>query len=107
MYTITEADWKVLRKYLPQWQEAYMARLCREYAALLSSEQEASEKFWALEKRIRRDKKSAGVIVDMRQSEAVNNILRLYYDGAVTLDELSVFSEELQDFVKHYIATFP
>ena len=105
MYSITEADWKVLRKYLPQWQERYMERLCREYVALLSSEQSASDRFWALEKRIRKDKKSSGVIVDMRRSEAVNNILRLYDDGAVTLDELSVFSEELQDFVRDYIAT--
>ena len=42
----------------------------------------------------------------MTRSEAVFNILRLYYDGAVNLDELTVFSEELQDFVKDYIATF-
>ena len=58
MYTITEADWKVLRKYLPQWQERYMERLCREYVALLNSEQAASDRFWALEKRIREDKKA-------------------------------------------------
>ena len=106
MYTITEADWKVLRKYLPQWQERYMERLCREYVALLNSEQAASDKFWALEKRIREDKKSTGVVANMTRSEAVFNILRLYYDGAVNLDELSVFSDELQAFVKHYIATF-
>ena len=106
MYTITEADWKVLRKYLPQWQERYMERLCREYVALLNSEQAASDKFWALEKRIREDKKSTGVVANMTRSEAVNNILRLYYDGAVNLDELTVFSEELQDFVRDYITTF-
>ena len=106
MYTITEADWKALRKYLPQWQERYMERLCRECVALLNSEQAASDKFRALEKRIREDKKSTGVVANMTRSEAVNNILRLYDDGAVTLDELSVFSEELQAFVKHYIATF-
>ena len=106
MYTITEADWKVLRKYLPQWQERYMERLCREYVALLNSEQAASDKFWALEKRIREDKKNTGVVANMTRCEAVFNILRLYDDGAVNLDELTVFSEELQDFVKHYIATF-
>ena len=61
---------------------------------------------WALEKRIRKDKKSTGVVANMTRSEAVFNILRLYYDGAVNLDELTVFSEELQAFVKHYIATF-
>ena len=34
-----------------------MGRLMEEYRAILESEESSSEKFWALEKRIRQDKK--------------------------------------------------
>ena len=48
-YEFKESDWKMFRKKLPGWQEAYMEKLNREYAALLSGSGPASKKFWALE----------------------------------------------------------
>lgn len=36
MYEIAKADWKLYRKKLPIWQEAYMQRLNPEYIELLS-----------------------------------------------------------------------
>ena len=57
----TKSDWKLFRELIPEWQEAYMERLNKEYIRLLSSEKDASEKFWALEKRIRQDKRKPGV----------------------------------------------
>ncbi len=43
----TKSDWKLFRELIPEWQEAYMERLNKEYIRLLSSEKDASEKFWA------------------------------------------------------------
>ena len=54
---ITERDWKIFRKNIPEWQERYMERLTTEYITLLQSEKTASGKFWELEKRIKKDKK--------------------------------------------------
>ena len=31
MYQVIEKDWKLFRKLLPDWQEAYMERLAKEY----------------------------------------------------------------------------
>lgn len=69
MYQVKEQDWKLFRQKLPLWQEAYMDKLNQEYIRLLSGEGPASEKFWGLEKRIRMDKKSVGVVADMRRSQ--------------------------------------
>ena len=55
--TCLESDWKLFRKRVPVWQERYMGRLMEEYRAILESEESSSEKSWALEKRIRQDKK--------------------------------------------------
>ena len=39
----TEADWKLFRKKLPEWQENYMGKLIKEYAAILADKGEASD----------------------------------------------------------------
>ena len=58
MYEMTKADWKLYRERLPGWQEAYMEKLAREYIELLSGSGKGSDKWWALEERIRQDKKT-------------------------------------------------
>lgn len=57
MGDVTESDWKLFRKRLPGWQESYMEKLVGEYMGMLSGEGLASEKFWALEKRVNEDKR--------------------------------------------------
>ncbi len=69
MMEISKADWKLFRERLPEWQESFMERLDREYIELLGSDKPASEKFWALEKRIRQDKRLPGVRLELRKSE--------------------------------------
>ena len=61
---ISERDWKIFRKKIPNWQECYMERLVAEYIALLQTDKSASAKFWEPEKRIKQDKKSPGVIMN-------------------------------------------
>lgn len=100
---ISERDWKIFRKNIPDWQERYMERLEMEYIALLQNEKSASTKFWELEKRIKQDKKSPGVIIDMRRSTAINNIVSLVSDGVISLDDLEEFSDDLKEVVKYIV----
>lgn len=92
-----ESDWKQFRKKVPVWQEAYMERLVEEYQAILCSKENASEKFWTLEKRIAKDKHHPGAVIDMRRSQMRNDILSLLQYGVITLGDLGDFSLELQE----------
>ena len=100
---ITERDWKIFRKKIPDWQERYMERLEMEYIAILQNKKSASAKFWELEKRIKQDKKSPGVIIDMRRSTAINNIVSLVLDEVISLDDLEEFSDSLKEAVKYIV----
>lgn len=100
---ISERDWKIFRKKIPDWQERYMGRLEAEYIVLLQNEKSASAKFWELERRIKQDKKSPGVIIDMRRSTAINNIVNLVLDEVISLDDLEEFSNDLKEAVKYMV----
>lgn len=97
---ISEKDWKIFRKNIPEWQENHMKILVEEYMELLQSEKMASEKFWELDKRIRKDKKSPGVLIEMRRSTAIDNIVYLVLSGVISLDSLEEFSNDLKETVK-------
>ena len=100
MSQVKESDWKLFRQRLPLWQEAYMERLNQEYIRLLSGEGLASDKFWELEKRIRRDKKSVGVVADMRRSQLYSNLFSLLANEIIREEYLEGFSDELAEIVK-------
>ena len=74
-----------------------MERMNNEYIALLSAPGSASEKFWCLEKRLREDKNSVGVVAHMSRSYMERNIMNLLSDGVITLDDLNGFSEDLRE----------
>ena len=101
MYQVKEQDWRLFRKKLPLWQEAYMDKLNQEYIQLLSGEGVASDKFWELEKRIRTDKKSIGVVADMRRSQMYSNLISLLVNEIIREDDLGGFSEELAENIKY------
>ena len=96
----TKADWKIFRERIPNWQEKYMEKLNKEYAALLSGEGKASEKFWEIEKRVKEDKKKPGVMITLDKSHVVYDLVRLINDGAIGTGDLEGFSEELKEHVK-------
>jgi hypothetical protein len=100
MVEISKSDWKLFRERLPEWQEHYMERLTKEYIALLSSPGNASDHFWELEKRIKKDKKNPGVLLEVRKSEALWDIAAFVGRGIITMDELEGFSEELIEAVQ-------
>ena len=94
--TVNEKDWKLFRRLLPIWQEAYMGKLVEEYIELLNREEQASSKFWALEKRIRKDKRCPEVLItDVRRSNMEMLILELLSSGVIYPGDLNDFSPEL------------
>ena len=107
MNQIEEKDWKLYREKLPEWQEAYMERLIKEYAELLNSDKAASEKFWALDKRIRADRQSLGVrVIEEDRSKLQNILTGLIIEHVISVDDLQDFSEELRESTSRWIQTY-
>ena len=107
MHQVKEKDWKLFRKKLPEWQEAYLERLIKEYAELLDGDEAASEKFWALDKRIRADRQSLGVRVSEESRSNIQNILTgLILENVISEDDLYDFSEELQKSTHQWMQIF-
>ena len=95
---VNEKDWKLFRKMLPGWQEAFMAELNKEYIAILSRDQNASDNFWELEKRIKEDKRKTGVLArDICRSNMFSHMMDLMREGAISAEDLDGFSEELRE----------
>lgn len=102
----TEKDWKLFRDKVPGWQEACMDRLNKEYVKLLSEDTSPSEKFWQLEKRIKEDRKRIGVQLEMSRSNLIFNTISLINEGAISIEDLCEFSDELQETVKHILKDY-
>lgn len=98
-YGFTKRDWALFREKIAGWQEAYMDKLNKKYIELLNGEGKPSEKFWALENRIRNDKKDTGVQLRMSRSNCISNIVSLLNEGAITMDDLKEFSDELKETI--------
>lgn len=97
-YTCNEKDWKLFRQKLPDWQARHMEKVVEGYKTLINSEMRASDIYWELDKRIRNDKRSTGVIVhDVRRSRFLQIMLALLNDGVITMDDLDSFSDDLQE----------
>ena len=104
---ISKSDWKLYREKIGVWQESYMEKLNNEYIYLLSAtDKKASDKFWALEKRIKNDRRHPGVIIEMRKSNAIYDMVSLVRLGVITCEDLTDFSEDLQQAVKYMVERF-
>ena len=68
----------------------------KEYIEILSRDGSAAQNFWDLENRVFKDKRSVGVVIDMRRSKMLINILDLLEDHVINLEDLDEFSEELR-----------
>ena len=85
-----------------------MERLIKEYVELLNSDKKAaSEKFWALDKRIRADRQSLGVRVNEESRSKLQNILTgLIVENVISEDDLCGFSEELQESTRQWLNAY-
>lgn len=96
-------DWIIFRNKIANWQEAYMDKLNKEYIDLLSEDDNPSEKFWRLDKRIKEDRKKTSVQLEMSRSKLIYNIISLINDGAISFEDLEEFSDELKENVRFLI----
>ena len=99
MNKFSEKDWKIFRSKIAGWQEAYMDKPNKEYIGILSGDGNPSEKFWALEKRIKKDKKDCGVQCEMSRSIQFYIMLSLLNEGAITMED---FSDDLKEIIQHF-----
>ena len=99
---VSKSDWKLFRTHIGDWQEVYMERLVKEYMDLLDGEENASDKFWKLEERIKKDKKQPGVILELSKGNMVFDIVALINSGVITTADLEGFSDELKESVAYF-----
>ena len=97
---VSKRDWKLYREKLPEWQESYMERLVATYVDYLTSDESASTKFWEMEKRIKRDKKNPGVLIELSKQVVPFDLIRLLREGVITVGDLDDFSDELKETVE-------
>ncbi len=98
---ISKRDWKLYQERVPEWQEQYMEKLLKQYIKLLSSKENASERFWKLEKKIKQDKKHPGVCIELRKSDAIWDIAIFVKKKVITIDDLAEFSDDLKKAVRN------
>ncbi len=99
---VTKSDWKLFRTRIGDWQEAYMERLVKGYMDLLEGEENASDKFWKLEERIKKDKKHPGVMLELNKGNMIFDIVALINSGVITSADLADFSDELKESIANY-----
>lgn len=97
---VSKRDWKLYREKLPEWQEAYMEKLVATYVEYLTSDVPASTKFWEMEKRIKRDKKNPGVLMELSKQDMPFDLIRLLRENVITVKDLDDFSDGLKETVK-------
>ena len=97
-----EHDWKIYRANIARWQENYMSKLLCEYKKIIDIPLNPSERFWQLHERIKNDRRKPCVLIESKRSILFDNLAELLNDEAITLDDLSQFSEYAQEKVKLY-----
>lgn len=81
-----------------------MEGLVKEYVEFLNDDTKpASEKFRKLEERIKKDKRHPGIVMELSKSEMIWDIVRLVRLNVIVYDDLSDFSDALQQEVKRIL----
>ena len=92
----SKKDWKLYREKVPGWQENYMERLIEDYVSYLSSTEPASTKFGTMEKRMKQDKKTPGVCIEISKGNMIFDLVRFLQDEVIVFSDLDEFSEKLR-----------
>ena len=77
-----------------------MQRLIEEYIKMLQGPENASSKFWELERKLKSDRLNPGVSLVLDKQEVINDIANMVKIGVITIADLEGFSEELINEVK-------
>ncbi len=98
---ISENDWKLFKDNLPIWQERFIEKLVEEYKEILNDSRNASDKYWALEARVKADKRNPGVLItDISRSNFYEHLTSLIRYKVITMDDLTDFSDETKEEIK-------
>ena len=62
---------------------------------MLQGPENASSKFWQLERKMKSDRLNPGVTLVLDKQEVINDIVNMIKIGVITIDDLEGFSEEL------------
>ena len=100
---VSKSDWKLFRARIGDWQEAYMERLVKEYMDLLDGAENASDKIWKLEERIKKDKKHPGVMLELSRGNMIFDIVALINRDVITVADLKDFGDELKEDVNYLL----
>ena len=96
----SKKDWKLYREKISGWQERYMEKLIKDYIDYLNGDEPASTKFWEMENRIRNDKKTPGVYIELSKGDIMFDLIRLMKDGVIEFNDFEEFSDELKENIK-------
>lgn len=100
-----ESDWKLFGTKYYEWKNRYTERFISEYKAILDSDETATDKFFELQERMRKDSRS--VIFNLPGRFSRNdmhlNIKALLNSGVITIDDLSEFSDEVKEMAGFFI----
>ncbi|WP_051207967.1 hypothetical protein [Butyrivibrio sp. AE3006] len=78
-----------------------MEKLVEEYKEILSDDRNASDKYWALEARLKADKRNPGVLItDISRSNFYDHLVSLVRYKVITMDDLNDYSEETKEVVR-------
>ena len=69
----------------------------------MNSPENASDKFWKLEERIKKDRKHPGVILEISKSNMLYDIVALINYGVITEKDLDDFSDDLKERVGFFL----
>ena len=98
---VSKSDWKLFRARIGDWQEAYMERLVKEYVDLLDGAENASDKFWKLEERIKKEKKHPGVMLEERFAVIDDELV--WHGGMNLLGKVDIW-DNLMRIKNHHVA---
>lgn len=100
-----EADWKTLRRLVPELRERYLCERNQELVALLTVPgKNETERFWETEERMRREK---GILHDCldghSRSRLFETLLFMRRYRMLRDEDLAQFSEEMQQRVREFV----
>lgn len=100
-----ESDWKLFSNKYYEWRERYLDSRISEYKKMLDSDDTSSNKFALLQEKVNDDRRSPIICLPGRfsRSNMFINIIALVESDAISYDDLSEFSAELQEDVKSMI----
>ena len=92
---------RVMKRILTEEEMSDLSdKLNHQYIDLLNGNGLTSDKFWELNRRIREDRKSLGVQMELRKTDLPYTLVNLLHEKIITEDDLKQFSNVLQDAVK-------